>query len=199
VCLAVSSIDSFDSHLSVFRHHIEVSLSTPVLLARVLVRSSTNQPFLFARFQPLTPPISTLLPPRHPPRPTGVDYPGVSLVLQVGLTDRESYIHRLGRTARAGSSGQGVLLLADFEAPFLKQLRYDERCALRLGLGHVMRSIMNRCTTANSFIVIHFIAHTNQSHKSRRVAAGIFLYYFSRQIVEEILCSHFLFISTLLG
>jgi ATP-dependent RNA helicase MSS116 len=52
----------------------------------------------------------------------GVDYPGVTLVVQVGLTDRESYIHRLGRTARAGTSGQGVLLLADFESPFLNTI-----------------------------------------------------------------------------
>merc|ERR1712137_984064 len=32
----------------------------------------------------------------------GMDYEGVTLVLQVGLTDKEQYIHRLGRTARAG-------------------------------------------------------------------------------------------------
>lgn len=38
----------------------------------------------------------------------GMDYPGISEVLQVGLTDRESYIHRLGRTARAGREGAGM-------------------------------------------------------------------------------------------
>ena len=33
----------------------------------------------------------------------GMDFPNVSTVFQVGLpTDKESYIHRLGRTARAG-------------------------------------------------------------------------------------------------
>ncbi|KAF1335337.1 Dead/deah box RNA helicase, partial [Globisporangium splendens] len=52
----------------------------------------------------------------------GVDYPDVSLVLQIGLTDRDQYIHRLGRTARAGMEGRGVLVLADFEKPFLKDL-----------------------------------------------------------------------------
>ncbi|KAF1335328.1 Dead/deah box RNA helicase, partial [Globisporangium splendens] len=52
----------------------------------------------------------------------GVDYPDVSLVLQVGLTDRDQYIHRLGRTARAGMEGRGILVLADFETPFLKDL-----------------------------------------------------------------------------
>lgn len=45
----------------------------------------------------------------------GVDYPDVTRVIQVGLTTREQYIHRVGRTARAGKGGSGVLLLAPFE------------------------------------------------------------------------------------
>ncbi|CAI5730052.1 unnamed protein product [Peronospora farinosa] len=52
----------------------------------------------------------------------GVDYPDVSLVLQVGLTDRDQYIHRLGRTARAGMEGRGILVLADFEKTLLRDL-----------------------------------------------------------------------------
>lgn len=36
---------------------------------------------------------------------------------QVGLpSDKAQYIHRLGRTARAGKAGHGVLLLCDFES-----------------------------------------------------------------------------------
>ncbi len=54
----------------------------------------------------------------------GLDYPDVSLVLQVGQpSSREQYIHRLGRTARAGKAGQGVLLLAPFEEGFVRELR----------------------------------------------------------------------------
>jgi ATP-dependent RNA helicase MSS116 len=45
----------------------------------------------------------------------GMDYPDITFVLQVGLTEREQYIHRLGRTARAGKGGRGMLLLAPFE------------------------------------------------------------------------------------
>ncbi|CAH0477395.1 unnamed protein product [Peronospora belbahrii] len=52
----------------------------------------------------------------------GVDYPDVSLVLQVGLTDRDQYIHRLGRTARAGMEGRGILVLANFEKALLCDL-----------------------------------------------------------------------------
>ena len=35
---------------------------------------------------------------------------------------REQYVHRIGRTARAGKAGGGFLLLAECEAPFLKLL-----------------------------------------------------------------------------
>merc|ERR1719231_678690 len=50
----------------------------------------------------------------------GMDYPDVTSVVQVGMpSDKAQYIHRLGRTARAGKAGGGHLLLADFEAGFL--------------------------------------------------------------------------------
>lgn len=53
----------------------------------------------------------------------GVDYPDVTAVLQFGLPEsREQYIHRLGRTGRAGKEGQGILVLAPFEANFVKEL-----------------------------------------------------------------------------
>lgn len=49
----------------------------------------------------------------------GMDFPGVTNVYQVGLpTDKESYIHRLGRTARAGAEGRGVFILAECESWF---------------------------------------------------------------------------------
>lgn len=52
----------------------------------------------------------------------GMDYPDVTFVLQVGLTDKEQYTHRLGRTARAGKGGAGMLLLMDFESAHMKKL-----------------------------------------------------------------------------
>ncbi|KAF5953199.1 hypothetical protein HYC85_011143 [Camellia sinensis] len=54
----------------------------------------------------------------------GVDYPDVTLVIQVGLpSDREQYIHRLGRTGRKGKEGQGILLLAPWEESFLSSVK----------------------------------------------------------------------------
>ncbi|XP_043716785.1 DEAD-box ATP-dependent RNA helicase 31-like isoform X3 [Telopea speciosissima] len=54
----------------------------------------------------------------------GVDYPDVTLVIQLGVpSDREQYIHRLGRTGRKGKEGQGILLLAPWEDFFLSSVK----------------------------------------------------------------------------
>lgn len=54
----------------------------------------------------------------------GVDYPGVTHVIQFGMSEnREQYIHRLGRTGRAGSTGKGWLVLGPFESLFLEMLK----------------------------------------------------------------------------
>ena len=46
----------------------------------------------------------------------GMDFPEVTHVIQVGLPrERDSYIHRLGRTGRAGKEGEGWLFLTPFE------------------------------------------------------------------------------------
>ncbi|KAG6888852.1 hypothetical protein C0995_005273 [Termitomyces sp. Mi166 len=50
----------------------------------------------------------------------GMDFPGVTFVVQVGLpSSAEQYIHRLGRTARAGESGRGIIILDPSEELFL--------------------------------------------------------------------------------
>ena len=49
-----------------------------------------------------------------------MDYPDVTFVLQMGNPpDRAQYLHRLGRTARAGRDGAGLLLLCDYEGYWL--------------------------------------------------------------------------------
>jgi ATP-dependent RNA helicase MSS116, mitochondrial len=53
----------------------------------------------------------------------GVDYPDVTHVLQFGAAEtRETYIHRLGRTGRAGKKGKGILLLPEIEKRYLYEL-----------------------------------------------------------------------------
>ncbi|KAF9929563.1 hypothetical protein FBU30_001458 [Linnemannia zychae] len=53
----------------------------------------------------------------------GVDYPDVSLVIQVGIpSSKEQYIHRVGRTGRAGKSGEGVLMITPMEKGFIESM-----------------------------------------------------------------------------
>lgn len=54
----------------------------------------------------------------------GVDYPDVSGVIQFGLPEsRDQYIHRLGRTGRAGKDGCGILVLSPFESKFVSEVK----------------------------------------------------------------------------
>jgi len=48
----------------------------------------------------------------------GMDFPNVTHVIQVHLPqDRDLYIHRIGRTGRAGKQGQAYLMVSDVEIP----------------------------------------------------------------------------------
>ncbi|KAI1344383.1 DEAD-domain-containing protein [Xylariaceae sp. FL0016] len=75
----------------------------------------------------------------------GMDFPGVTNVVQVGLPfDKESYIHRLGRTARAGAEGSGTLILTSHETFFsqmvLKEIALIETAPDLLAHGDVVRA-----------------------------------------------------------
>jgi len=46
----------------------------------------------------------------------GMDFPNVTHVVQIGLPrERDTYIHRIGRTGRAGKEGEGWIFLTPFE------------------------------------------------------------------------------------
>lgn len=50
----------------------------------------------------------------------GVDYPGTTRVIQVGApSELDQYIHRIGRTGRAGAQGNADIILLPMEAGFL--------------------------------------------------------------------------------
>ncbi|KAL2436395.1 ATP-dependent RNA helicase, mitochondrial [Exophiala dermatitidis] len=56
----------------------------------------------------------------------GMDFPNVTHVIQVGPPKKlEDYVHRIGRTGRAGKSGQGWLILQDDERNEFRQLVRD--------------------------------------------------------------------------
>ncbi|RDL34418.1 p-loop containing nucleoside triphosphate hydrolase [Venustampulla echinocandica] len=61
----------------------------------------------------------------------GMDFPLVTNVFQVGIpADKESYVHRLGRTARAGKEGRGTFIVTSHETFFpqwtLKEITFEK-------------------------------------------------------------------------
>ena len=53
----------------------------------------------------------------------GIDIPGVSHVVNFDLPDvPEQYVHRIGRTARAGNDGIAISFVADDERPYLRDI-----------------------------------------------------------------------------
>jgi ATP-dependent RNA helicase RhlE len=53
----------------------------------------------------------------------GIDVPGISHVINFELPNEpESYVHRIGRTARAGAQGIALSLCDPSERPFLKAI-----------------------------------------------------------------------------
>ncbi|KAI0471355.1 ATP-dependent RNA helicase MSS116 [Xylaria cf. heliscus] len=64
----------------------------------------------------------------------GMDFPAVTNVFQVGIpADKESYVHRLGRTARAGAEGRGTFIISAHETWFpkweLKEITFNKQPA----------------------------------------------------------------------
>lgn len=64
----------------------------------------------------------------------GMDFPNVTNVFQAGIpADKESYIHRLGRTARAGREGRAFFIVTEAESFFptytLKEIKFEPAAA----------------------------------------------------------------------
>lgn len=54
----------------------------------------------------------------------GMDFPKVTNVIQVGLPmDATNYVHRVGRTARGGSTGEAVMIMSKAESRFIDVLK----------------------------------------------------------------------------
>lgn len=73
----------------------------------------------------------------------------MSLIIQIGLTAKDQYVHRLGRTARAGNEGHGIIMLAPFERRFLNTLTPDLPIVpLALPAGSILAALANGQTPA---------------------------------------------------
>ena len=78
----------------------------------------------------------------------GMDFPNVSHVIQVGLPrSADDYIHRIGRTGRAGKSGEGWLILQEDEARGYQ--RYLARGALSIKQNNSLQTAQLDMTRAS--------------------------------------------------
>lgn len=77
----------------------------------------------------------------------GIDFPGVTAVFQAGLpASPDQYIHRIGRTGRAGAQGHSVIVLASFESYFLQN---NEMKGLPLSAHpEIPAATLNTCRSA---------------------------------------------------
>ncbi|KAJ3246918.1 hypothetical protein HDU77_008749 [Chytriomyces hyalinus] len=101
----------------------------------------------------------------------GMDFPNVSHVIQVGApSSREQYIHRLGRTARAGSAGVGILILAEFERFFLTRTLKDLNLTEYPGLQAFVND------QGNAGLVMQGLQNVSEETKSMAYAAWLGFY-----------------------
>jgi superfamily II DNA/RNA helicase len=90
----------------------------------------------------------------------GIDVDRISHVINFDLPeDHDSYVHRVGRTARAGRSGSGITLLAAEERDSAR------RIADKLGLAHGLGASPSRPVAAQR------PRGSSQNHRRRRRAA----------------------------
>ena len=62
----------------------------------------------------------------------GIDVDSVSHVISFELPNvPEDYVHRVGRTARAGAAGIAIAFCSDEERPYLRDIEKLTRCSLR--------------------------------------------------------------------
>jgi len=62
----------------------------------------------------------------------GIDVDGVSHVINFELPNLpEDYVHRVGRTARAGAAETAIAFCRDEERPYLRDIEKLTRCSLR--------------------------------------------------------------------
>jgi ATP-dependent RNA helicase RhlE len=63
----------------------------------------------------------------------GIDVDAVSHVINFELPNvPEDYVHRVGRTARAGAAGTAIAFCGDEERPYLRDIEKLTRCSLRV-------------------------------------------------------------------
>ena len=71
----------------------------------------------------------------------GLDVDGITHVINYDLPkEAESYVHRIGRTARAGTDGIALSLCDAGEKSYLRRIELETGCALNVDQSHPFHS-----------------------------------------------------------
>lgn len=78
----------------------------------------------------------------------GIDIENISLVINYDIPmEKESYVHRIGRTGRAGQKGRAITFVTAYEQRFLSEIESYIDCEIRKGIAptseEVARGIAN--------------------------------------------------------
>ncbi|CAM36870.2 putative ATP-dependent RNA helicase [Leishmania braziliensis MHOM/BR/75/M2904] len=113
----------------------------------------------------------------------GLDIPAVSLVLHYDVPKHaETYVHRVGRTARAGREGTSVALVTEYDVSLVK--RIEQRIGNRLTLWKspaakesailpLLDEVSSAKVQAKQQVTVQFAARvkTNKAHAARKKEA----------------------------
>ncbi|KAK0204233.1 P-loop containing nucleoside triphosphate hydrolase protein [Desarmillaria ectypa] len=103
----------------------------------------------------------------------GVDYPGVTRVIQVGIPhSMEQYVHRVGRTGRAGMEGRGDLVLLPWEIGFLTW-HLTEIPLKSLSITELDSQLTELAQTYDANPIAHFSGHRQRATTYRHPMAPI--------------------------
>lgn len=103
----------------------------------------------------------------------GIDVEGISHVFNFELpNDPESYVHRIGRTARAGAAGIAMSFCSPDEVTMLKDIEKLTRCALTADVDHRFHSVaaasLYKSHAASSVTIPRSAGHRKPGPASRR-------------------------------
>ena len=101
----------------------------------------------------------------------GIDVTGITHVINYDAPEaREDYIHRTGRTARAGAAGVGITFVLDDQARDVA--KFAAELGLEHGLGVEVRSPSRRGRTATATAARRAEARSPTARADARAAAG---------------------------
>ena len=107
----------------------------------------------------------------------GIDVEGITHVINIDIPlEKEAYVHRIGRTARAGKSGKAITFATPYEDRFLNDI--EEYIGFKIQEKNLDEIYLDEITLENEEVFLKKKAKKKES-KSKNVNKGITKLYFN--------------------